>query len=70
MNEAIEKRISHRCFSKEPVRASDVLQIKKWTAEVNEESGLDIEYLADGSEAFNGIKKATVCFLMYGPCSL
>lgn len=58
MNEAIEKRISHRCFSKEPVRASDVLQIQKWTAEVNEESGLDIEYLADGSEAFNGIKKS------------
>ena len=58
MNEAIEKRISHRCFSKEPVRASDVLQIQKWIAEVNEESSLDIEYLADGNEAFNDIKKS------------
>lgn len=58
MNEAIEKRISHRCFSKEPVSESGVQQIEKWIAEANEESGLDIEYLADGSEAFNGIKKS------------
>lgn len=58
MNEAIEKRISHRSFSKEPVSASNVQQIQKWVAETNKESGLDIEYLADGSEAFNGIKKS------------
>ena len=58
MNEAIAKRISHRCFSKEPVSASNVQQIQKWVAEANKESGLDIEYLADGSEAFNGIKKS------------
>lgn len=58
MNKAIKKRISHRCFSNEPVSSSDVLQIQKWIAEANEESGLDIEYLSDGSEAFNGFKKS------------
>lgn len=58
MNEAIKKRISHRCFSNEPVSASNVQQIQKWVAETNKESGLDIEYLADGSKAFDGIKKS------------
>lgn len=62
MNEAIEKRISHRCFSKEPVSASDAQQIKKWIVEVNKSSDLNIEYLADGSKVFNGIKKSNGMF--------
>ena len=52
MNSAIEKRISHRCFSKEPVKAELVGQIKEWVTEANSESGLNITFLADGSEAF------------------
>ncbi len=33
-------------------------EIRKWIAEINEVSGLDIEYVADGREAFSNIRKS------------
>lgn len=58
MNSAIENRISRRCFSKERIGTELVQQIKKWITEANTESGLNIELLDDGSEAFNSLKKS------------
>ena len=66
MNSAIEKRISHRCFSKEPVEAELVGQIKEWVTEANSESGLNITFLTDCSEAFNGLKKSYGLFSNVG----
>ncbi len=64
MNQAIEKRISRRSFTKESVSVENEKEIRKWITEINEVSGLNIEYVADGSEAFGNIRKATVCLQM------
>ncbi len=58
MNEAIEKRISRRSFTKEPVSKQNELKIREWIYEANIASGLDIEYVEDGGEAFNGLRKS------------
>lgn len=58
MNNAIEKRISHRSFTKEPVGAENEKEIREWVFELNAASGLNIEYIADGSKAFGSIRKS------------
>ncbi len=58
MNQAIEKRISRRSFTKESVSVENEKEIRKWITEINEVSGLNIEYVADGSEAFGNIRKS------------
>ncbi len=74
MNQAIEKRISRRSFTKESVSVENEKEIRKWITEINEVSGLKIEYVADGSEAFGSIRKSYGMFtnvrsmlLMKGP---
>lgn len=66
MNGAIEKRISHRSFTKEPISKEMVSRLQDWIAGANALSELNIEFLADGSEAFNGLKKSYGMFSNVG----
>ncbi len=68
MNQAIEKRISRRSFTKEPVSVENEKEIRKWITEINEVSGLKTEYVADGSEAFGSIRKSYGMFTNVDLC--
>ena len=52
VNSAIKKRISRRNYTKIPVSDENILKIKTWVNEINERSGLDIEFIEDGGDAF------------------
>ncbi len=58
MNLAIKKRISRRNYTKIPVSYENILKIKTWVNEINERSGLDIEFIEDGGDAFKNFKKS------------
>jgi hypothetical protein len=56
--DAIDLRCSRRSYSNLPISQGKVDKLNKIIGELNIESGLDIEYMVDGSDAFGGIKKS------------
>lgn len=56
MREAIEKRVSRRNFTGEPLSASQIEAIQRLTAAANERSGLTIEFVEDGGIAFSNVR--------------
>lgn len=58
MNDAITKRISRRNFTTEKISDEIVKKIKNWIDTINEEAGLTIEFVEDGSSAFHSLKKS------------
>lgn len=58
MNDAIIKRISRRNFTTEKISNEMVQTIKNWLDTINDESGLTIEFVEDGSCAFHSLKKS------------
>ncbi len=53
---AIHQRISRRSYLDEPIGEQELATLQEEIARANEQSGLAITFLADGSEAFDGIK--------------
>ena len=53
---AIEQRTSRRSFRNTPIAAEKLELLKEQIALANEQSGLTIQYLEDGSSAFEGVK--------------
>ena len=53
---AIEQRTSRRSFRNTPIAAKTLELLKEQIALANEQSGLTIQYLEDGSSAFEGVK--------------
>lgn len=58
MEESIEKRVSRRNFSKEKLSQEEMSKIQNWIDITNKQSQLNIEFLEDGSEAFNSLSKS------------
>jgi hypothetical protein len=58
MRSAIEKRVSRRRYLNEPIEEQDKEKILAIISQLNEESGLTIEFLEDGSSAFQGLRKS------------
>ena len=56
MREAVEKRVSRRNFTGEPLSANQIKTIKKMVTAANEKSGLSIEFIEDGSIAFSNVR--------------
>lgn len=56
MRQAILARISRRNFTSEPIVQEQ--QIREKIAQINAESGLNIAYMEDGSEAFASLRKS------------
>ena len=61
MREAIKNRVSRRNFTGEPLSASSMEMIRKSIAAANEKSGLNIEFVEDGSIAFLKSTQTTIC---------
>ena len=57
MRNAIENRISRRTFKTENISEKQVEKIKALIAAVNEKSGLNVEFIEDGSAAFASARK-------------
>nr|WP_307991594.1 nitroreductase family protein [uncultured Niameybacter sp.] len=57
MQEAINKRISRRTFEKKAIPNQIVKQIEIWIGNINDQSGLAIQFIEDGSAAFQSFKK-------------
>lgn len=53
---AIEHRTSRRSFLDSPIAAEKLERLQEQIALANEQSGLTIQYLEDGSDAFEGVK--------------
>ena len=58
MRKAIEERYSVRTFSKTPLKAADVQYLEERVAAINEVSGLNAQFLEDGSAAFSGFQSS------------
>ncbi|ULQ60224.1 hypothetical protein K7I13_02620 [Brucepastera parasyntrophica] len=56
--EAVNVRQSRRTYLALPIAESKASYMKKILAEYNGQSGLNMEYLEDGSDAFNGFGKS------------
>lgn len=56
--EAIEKRMSRRTYLETEIEPSKVRILKNMIEELNNESGLSILFLEDGSNLFNSLKKS------------
>lgn len=56
MNDAIQNRISRRSYIDEPLSQDEGKRIRELVDAANAESGLDIEFLEDGSSAFSSIR--------------
>ena len=60
--EAIEKRVSRRTYLGEPIGEEDAAVFEEMIARFNEESGLQIQLVRDGSKAFEGFRR---CYGMF-----
>lgn len=58
MRSAIENRVSRRKFEKEPITGREKENIISLINQLNEESGLTIEFMEDGSGAFGKLSKS------------
>lgn len=58
MREAISKRISRRSYEKKNFSSDEQIKIQSLIDKANQTSGLHIELLEDGSNAFNSLKKS------------
>lgn len=58
MREAIKNRISKRSYTGEPLNPQHMEQVQNIIRQLNEQSGLNIELLKDGSQAFGSMKKS------------
>lgn len=77
MRDAITKRISRRSYTGEPLNPQHREQVRKLISQLNQESGLTMELLDDGGQAFGSMKKSygffkNVCsvILLKGPKDL
>ena len=77
MRDAITKRRSIRAYTGEPLRGADHALVQRKIDDINSRSGLHIEIVEDGSDAFNGMLKSygifkNVCtvILLKGPTDL
>ena len=76
MRQAIRDRISRRTFTEEVLQEKEIKQIKEKILQLNQESGLTVEFRFDGREVFAARSKSyglfkNVCSLviMKGPAS-
>ena len=53
---AIHQRISRRSYLPAPIEEEKLAVLKQEIEKANQESGLSITFLEDGSEAFEGVK--------------
>ena len=53
---AIHQRISRRSYLPAPIEEEKLAVLKQEIEKANQESGLSITFLEDGSEAFDGVK--------------
>ncbi len=58
MREAIMERVSRRTFTGEPFSETQIKKIMELVDKANELSGLTMEFLEDGSDAFNSFRKS------------
>ena len=58
LKEAIYNRISRRTYLKEPIESNKINILKELIGQYNAKSDLSIEFLQDGSNAFNGLAKS------------
>ncbi|WP_455716368.1 nitroreductase family protein [Anaerosporobacter sp.] len=58
MREAIEKRIARRSFEKKPLTLEEQNKIREMISVANMLSGLSMEFVEDGSKAFESLKKS------------
>lgn len=58
MRSTIENRISRRKFEKEPITGWEKENIISLINQLNEESGLTMEFIEDGSDAFQKLRKS------------
>lgn len=58
MLEAIKNRTSRRTFEKKELMDSEIQQINLYIQNLNKSSGLSIELLKDGSDAFSNVTKS------------
>lgn len=56
--EAIEKRTSRRSYINKPIDPEKLVQIKEAIKKYNAMSGLSIQFVDDGSKAFQGFRKS------------
>ncbi len=63
MRSAIEKRVSRRTFESEPITDPEKGEIVSLISELNKESGLTMEFLEDGSRAFQKLRKSYGLFV-------
>ncbi len=63
MRSAIENRISRRKFESEPITAQEKGRIISIVNELNKTSGLTMEFLEDGSAAFQKLRKSYGLFV-------
>lgn len=54
--DAIEARVSRRKYTSEKIGSQDVEILQKLINEINEESGLHIQFVEDGDKVFEGFK--------------
>lgn len=57
MREAITLRMSRRTYTKEDLHGTEIGAVKRMIDDLNRESGLNAEFVEDGSEAFSSIGK-------------
>ena len=62
--EAIEKRISRRTYLNENIEPDKLKKINEYICNYNKLSGLSIQFIEDASKGFNGLIKATECFMV------
>lgn len=58
MRAAIINRISRRSYSGEPLNGSEIQKISEMLEQINEKSGLNFQFLEDGSHAFNNFRSS------------
>ncbi|MBK1811121.1 nitroreductase [Clostridium sp. YIM B02505] len=56
--EAIEKRRSRRSYLSTPIAKDKIEKIESLISKYNEEGGISIQFVEDGSDAFNGLRKS------------
>lgn len=54
--DAVEKRVSRRTYINKIISNDDILTIVKLIDEINKESSLNIQFIKNGKDAFNGFK--------------
>jgi len=58
LHEAMTRRVSRRAYLNDPIPAKKLQILSDWVAAYNQESGLSMELIPDGSAAFGGLRRS------------